>query len=253
MEEKKESAPYLEQLTSEQDLKQAIEAILYAAGYPMRYDKLGELLGLSTKDIKTLVRSMADHFAEEDTHHGIQLLLYPTTCQLATKERYAPYIREALGIRRGGNLSASSMEVLAVVAYNQPVTRSYIDLVRGVDSSYAVNSLLDKGLIEAAGRLDAPGRPMLYVTTDKFLRVFGLNALDELPETEALSVAAAQVEGSEVNAETEEAEQLSLDMENEAVLGDYTEPTDGEEEDVALEAASITPPEQVSDNEEDLP
>jgi segregation and condensation protein B len=88
----------------------------------MRYDKLGELLGLSTKDVKTLVRSMADHFALEDTHHGIQLLLYPTTCQLATKERYAPYIREALGIRRGGNLSASSMEVLAVVAYNQPVT-----------------------------------------------------------------------------------------------------------------------------------
>ena len=77
MEQKKESAPYLEQLTSEQDLKQAIEAILYAAGYPMRYDKLGELLGLSTKDIKTLVRSMADHFAQEDTHHGIQLLHSP--------------------------------------------------------------------------------------------------------------------------------------------------------------------------------
>ena len=251
MEERKESTPYLEQLTSEQDLKQAIEAILYAAGYPMRYDKLGELLGLSTKDIKTLVRSMADHFAEENTHHGIQLLLYPTTCQLATKERYAPYIREALGIRRGGNLSASSMEVLAVVAYNQPVTRSYIDLVRGVDSSYAVNSLLDKGLIEAAGRLDAPGRPMLYVTTDKFLRVFGLNALDELPETEALSVAAAQVEGEGTQA-NEEAEQLALDVENEVIPSDYTEPVDGEEEDVAIEAHATAPPPD-SDEKEDLP
>ncbi len=251
MEERKESTPYLEQLTSEQDLKQAIEAILYAAGYPMRYDKLGELLGLSTKDIKTLVRSMADHFAEENTHHGIQLLLYPTTCQLATKERYAPYIREALGIRRGGNLSASSMEVLAVVAYNQPVTRSYIDLVRGVDSSYAVNSLLDKGLIEAAGRLDAPGRPMLYVTTDKFLRVFGLNALDELPETEALSVAAAQVEGEGTQAD-EEAEQLALDVENEVIPSDYTEPVDGEEEDVAIEAHATAPPPD-SDEKEDLP
>lgn len=253
MEQKKESAPYLEQLTSEQDLKQAIEAILYAAGYPMRYDKLGELLGLSTKDIKTLVRSMAEHFAEEDTHHGIQLLLYPTTCQLATKERYAPYIREALGIRRGGNLSASSMEVLAVVAYNQPVTRSYIDLVRGVDSSYAVNSLLDKGLIEAAGRLDAPGRPMLYVTTDKFLRVFGLNALDELPETEALSVAAAQVEGAQTNQETDEAEQLAFDVENEIVPNDYTEPVDGEEADVAIEAHATAPPPSNSDEKEDLP
>ena len=251
MEERKESTPYLEQLTSEQELKQAIEAILYAAGYPMRYDKLGELLGLSTKDIKTLVRSMADHFAEENTHHGIQLLLYPTTCQLATKERYAPYIREALGIRRGGNLSASSMEVLAVVAYNQPVTRSYIDLVRGVDSSYAVNSLLDKGLIEAAGRLDAPGRPMLYVTTDKFLRVFGLNALDELPETEALSVAAAQVEGEGTQAD-EEAEQLALDVENEIIPSDYTEPVDGEEEDVAIEAHATAPPPD-SDEKEDLP
>ncbi len=251
MEEKKESTPYLEQLTSEQDLKQAIEAILYAAGYPMRYDKLGELLGLSTKDVKTLVRSMADHFALEDTHHGIQLLLYPTTCQLATKERYAPYIREALGIRRGGNLSASSMEVLAVVAYNQPVTRSYIDLVRGVDSSYAVNSLLDKGLIEAAGRLDAPGRPMLYVTTDKFLRVFGLNALDELPETEALSVAAAQADSSAENAEAVEAEQLMADVDGAQELGDYTEPDDGEEKDIAIEAAA-PPPEPISDEKEDL-
>ena len=254
MEQKKESAPYLEQLTSEQDLKQAIEAILYAAGYPMRYDKLGELLGLSTKDIKTLVRSMAEHFALEDTHHGIQLLLYPTTCQLATKERYAPYIREALGIRRGGNLSASSMEVLAVVAYNQPVTRSYIDLVRGVDSSYAVNSLLDKGLIEAAGRLDAPGRPMLYVTTDKFLRVFGLNALDELPETEALSVAAAQAEGSEAAQDTEEAEQLTFEVDDEAIPSEYTEPVDGEEEDVAIEALSPSPPPtDNSDDKEDSP
>ena len=254
MEQKKESAPYLEQLTSEQDLKQAIEAILYAAGYPMRYDKLGELLGLSTKDIKTLVRSMAEHFAQEDTHHGIQLLLYPTTCQLATKERYAPYIREALGIRRGGNLSASSMEVLAVVAYNQPVTRSYIDLVRGVDSSYAVNSLLDKGLIEAAGRLDAPGRPMLYVTTDKFLRVFGLNALDELPETEALSVAAAQADGSEATETTEEAEQLTFEVDDEAIPSEYTEPVDGEEEeDVAIEAIATAPPLTAnSDVKEDL-
>jgi segregation and condensation protein B len=143
------------------------------------------------------------------------------------------------------------MEVLAVVAYNQPVTRSYIDLVRGVDSSYAVNSLLDKGLIEAAGRLDAPGRPMLYVTTDKFLRVFGLNALDELPETEALSVAAAQVEGADTNQETDEAEQLTLDVENEVTPSDYTEPVDGEEEDVALEAYTSPPPD--SNEKEDLP
>ncbi len=231
MEEKKDPVPYLEPLTSGAEIEQAIEAILYAAGYPMRYDKLAEVLGLTVKDVKTMVREMARHFEAEDTHHGIQLLLYPTTCQLATKEKYASYIREALGIRRGGNLSASSMEVLAVVAYNQPVTRSYIDLVRGVDSSYAVNSLLDKALIEAAGRLDAPGRPMLYVTTDKFLRVFGINSLDELPETEALSVAAAQAEGS-----TEESgEQLSADLSDAEPPAEYTEPIDPEETDVIPE------------------
>lgn len=238
MEDKKQSAPLTEPLTTAREIEQAIEAILFAAGYPMRYDKLGEVLGLSAKDIKTMVREMADRFLLEDTHHGIQLLLYPTSCQLTTKEQYAPYIREALGIRRGGNLSASSMEVLAVVAYNQPVTRSFIDLVRGVDSSYAVNSLLDKGLIEAAGRLDAPGRPMLYVTTEKFLRVFGINSLDELPETEALSVAAAQVD------EVEDEEQLSIEAEELATAEsaephDYAEPVDPEEMNVIPEDASL--------------
>ncbi len=234
MEEKKQTAPVLEPLTTAQEIEQAIEAILFAAGYPMRYDKLSEVLGLSVKDVKTMVRQMSEHFTKDDTHHGIQLLMYPTTCQLTTKEAYAPYIREALGIRRGGNLSASSMEVLAVVAYNQPVTRSFVDLVRGVDSSYAVNSLLDKGLIEAAGRLDAPGRPMLYVTTDKFLRVFGINALDELPETEALSVAAAQAEG-------DGGEQLSMDDPENAEIfesdtpRDYEAPVDSEETDVIFE------------------
>ncbi|MBE6600962.1 MAG: SMC-Scp complex subunit ScpB [Ruminococcaceae bacterium] len=228
METKKTPAPILEPLTSAQEIEQAIEAILFAAGYPMRYDKLAEVLSLSVKDIKTMVRQMAERFDEENTHHGIQLLMYPTTCQLTTREQYAPYIREALGIRRGGNLSASSMEVLAVVAYNQPVTRSFVDLVRGVDSSYAVNSLLDKGLIEAAGRLDAPGRPMLYVTTDKFLRVFGINTLDELPATEALSVAAAQADLAEAG------EQLTIEEEP-MPAKDYEEPTDSEEEDVVFE------------------
>ena len=187
-----------------------------------------------------MVRQMSERFTEEDSHHGIQLLMYPTTCQLTTKEQYAPYIREALGIRRGGNLSASSMEVLAVVAYNQPVTRSFVDLVRGVDSSYAVNSLLDKGLIEAAGRLDAPGRPMLYVTTDKFLRVFGINALDELPETEALSAAAQQVQ------EAENANQLSIENE-EQTPKDYTAPVDTEETNVIFENG-VTPPEETDQN-----
>lgn len=233
MEEKKQQ-PVLEPLKTARETEEAIEAILYAAGYPVRFDKLAEVLQITVKDVKAFVRSIEKKFAAEENNHGIQLLVFPASCQFSTKEQYAPYIREALGIRRGGNLSASSMEVLAVIAYNQPVTRSFIDLVRGVDSSYAVNSLLDKGLIEAAGRLDAPGRPMLYVTTDKFLRVFGLNALEELPATEALSVA-AQAEQLNLDKTLDEAEKDA-----EQPFGEYTEPVDTEETDVIFETGAET-------------
>ena len=165
-------------------MEQAIEAILFAAGYPVTYDKLSSVIGLSVYEVRSLVAHMSDAFEER----GIQFLQFPDACQLCTREEFAPYIREALGIRRGGNLSASSMEVLAVVAYNQPVTRAYIDTIRGVDSSYAVSSLLDKGLIEVTGHLEAPGRPALLGTTEKFLRVFGLASLSDLPKTESLRV-----------------------------------------------------------------
>ncbi len=200
------------------DIGEAIEAILFAAGYPVKYDKLAEVLGLSAKDIKLFCEHMAAEY--EKAGRGILMLCLPETCQLTTKEQYMPYIREALGIKRGGNLSASSLEVLAIVAYNQPVTRAYVDAVRGVDSSYAVGSLLDKNLIEACGRLDAPGRPMLYVTTDKFLRVFGLNSLSELPETEALSIAAAQADAS---AEAEQAEAEEAPEQESLPEGEYQE------------------------------
>ncbi len=206
-----------QQMPTITDIGEAIEAILFAAGYPVKYDKLAEVLGLSPSDVKLFCEHMATEY--EKSGRGILMLCLPETCQLTTKEQYMPYIREALGIKRGGNLSASSLEVLAIVAYNQPVTRAYVDAVRGVDSSYAVGSLLDKNLIEACGRLDAPGRPMLYVTTDKFLRVFGLNSLSELPETEALSIAAAQADANAEAAETEEAQAAEEALPE----GEYTE------------------------------
>ncbi len=162
----------------------AIEAILFAAGHPVEYEKISAVLGLSVKDVKNMIEVMSEEYNSESSKRGLLLLMYPDSCQLATKEEFLPYIREALDIKRGGNLSASTLEALAVVAYNQPVTRAFVDAVRGVDSSYAMTSLIDKGLIESLSRLDAPGRPMLYTTTEKFLRVFGLSSLDELPETE---------------------------------------------------------------------
>lgn len=175
-----------EQIAKIHNIEAAIESILFAAGYPIAYDTIAAVLGLDVRNTKKIISHMAEEYNGENSKRGLNLLLFPDTCQLCTKEQFAPYIREALCIRRGGNLSASSMEVLAIVAYNQPVTRSFIDQVRGVDSAYAVNSLIDKALIESCGRLDAPGRPMLYATTDKFLRVFGLNSLDELPATEIM-------------------------------------------------------------------
>lgn len=181
------------------NIEAAIEAILYAAGYPISYQKLSEVLGVGVKDVKKLVRLMSERYNSPSSEHGISLLVFEESCQFCTKEQFAPYIREALGIRRGGNLSASSMEVLAIIAYNQPVTRAFIDTVRGVDSAYAVGSLLDKALIETVGRLDAPGRPMLYGTTENFLRVFGINSLADLPDVGELPVVMEQhlIEGEQ--------------------------------------------------------
>lgn len=157
-----------------------IEACLFAAGHPLSLQKLASLCGMTLQQVRTLCEEKQKMYADR----GIQLLLLEDCCQLVTKEAYREYIRAALGIRRGGNLSRSSLETVAIIAYHQPVTRSYIDEVRGVDSAYAINSLLDKGLIEAKGRLDAPGRPVLYGTTPTFLMVFGLSSLEQLPPAE---------------------------------------------------------------------
>lgn len=165
--------------------KSIIEAVLFAAGYPVKYEKIAQVLGTTPSTAKQIISEYASEYngAYSSTlPRGILLLTFDDACQLCTKEEYNLHIREALGIRKGGNLSPSSIEVLAIIAYNEPVTRAYVDLVRGVDSSYAVTSLTDKHLIEVCGRLDVPGRPLLYRTTDDFLRVFGMQSLSDLPE-----------------------------------------------------------------------
>lgn len=198
-----------ERLTDIKQLEGAIEAILFAAGHPMEYSKLGEVLGLTPRDTKQLIMHLAERWGR-DENGGVMLLTFDSSCQLCTNERYLPYIREALGIKRGGNLSASSLEVLAIAAYNQPVTRAFIDTVRGVDSAYAVGSLLDKELIAPVGRLDAPGRPMLYGTTEKFLRVFGLSSIKELPEADSV-LAAVDALANRTDEDGEAAEEAESD------------------------------------------
>ncbi len=164
--------------------KSVIESILFAAGYPVKYEKIAQVLQITTGETKKIIKDYMREYngGENGLPRGILLLMFDDACQLCTKEEYGLHVREALGIRRGGNLSPSSIEVLAIIAYNEPVTRAYIDTVRGVDSSYAVTSLSDKHLIEVCGRLDVPGRPLLYRTTDDFLRVFGMQSLSDLPE-----------------------------------------------------------------------
>ena len=180
----------IEQIDKE-NLEKAIEAILFAAGHPMSYENLGEVLGYFGAQIKKKVFAMAERY-NSDENRGIMLLAFDQTCQLCTREEFLPYIKAALGIRRGGNLSGSSLEVLAIIAYNQPTTRAFIDEVRGVDSSYIVGSLMEKNLIEICGRLDVPGRPNLYRTTATFLRCFGIESLEQLPYVE---IQRAQNEG----------------------------------------------------------
>lgn len=170
---------------SDEECMKIVEAVLFAAGYPVGYAKLASVTGRTPAEIRKLVSENAPKYNAPDAFpRGIMLLTFEDSCQLCTREELGGYVRDALGIRRGGNLSASSLEVLAIVAYNEPVTRAFIDTVRGVDSAYAVSSLCDKHLIEVCGRLDVPGRPMLYKTTADFLRVFGISALSELPEVD---------------------------------------------------------------------
>lgn len=163
--------------------EEALEAILFAAGHPISYATLARVFEMTPTKVKEKVIDYSLKYNDPSIPRGVILLTYGDSCQLCTKKYYLNEIRDALGIRKSGTLSTSSMEALAIVAYNQPVTRIFVDTLRRADSSYAMNNLIDRGLIEAQGRLDAPGRPMLYGTTPDFLRVFGLKDLSELPQT----------------------------------------------------------------------
>lgn len=184
-----------------------IEAVLFAAGHPVTYDKLAEILEMTPASARDLVSMYEEVYNKGDTPRGVQLIRFDKACQLCTKSEYEAYVKIALGIKKGrGNLSNSALEVLAIIAYHQPVTRAYIDQVRGLDSSYSVAVLLEKNLIEKKGRLDVPGRPSLYGTTLDFLRCFGLSSLDQLPSVEMLTFDIEDEENAEK--ETEQTESI---------------------------------------------
>lgn len=163
--------------------EEALEAILFAAGHPITYAALARVFETTPMKIKEKVIDYSLKYNNQQIPRGVILLTYGDSCQLCTKQYYLHEIRETLGIKKSGTLSTSSMEALAIVAYNQPVTRAFVDTLRRADSSYAMNNLIDRGLIESKGRLDAPGRPMLYGTTSDFLRSFGIKDISALPRT----------------------------------------------------------------------
>ena len=157
----------------------AIEAVLFASGEPVAASRLAEVLEI---DEETAGRLADDLMHDINTRGGgLMMVRLDERYQLCTNKDYAGYVRKALDIRRNVPLSQAAMEVLSIVAYNEPVTKSFIEQIRGIDSSSVVNSLVEKGLVEEAGRLELPGRPISYRTTANFLRCFGVSSLEELP------------------------------------------------------------------------
>lgn len=157
-----------------------MEAILFACGDPIDIDKLAQALNTEDENVLELSRTLQAKYNKEES--GIHLLQLDHTLQFAVNPVFLAPVRTALDLRSSAPLSQAAMEVLAVIAYNQPVTKAFVEQVRGVDCSGPISGLVQKGLIEEKGRLDLPGRPLVYGTTDRFLRCFSLNSLDDLPD-----------------------------------------------------------------------
>lgn len=163
-------------------LQGAIEAILFASGEAVSLDRFADSLQIDRATAGKILENLADRYRAE--HGGIRIVRLENGYQMCTNPEYAQEVRSALEIRRNLPLTQASLEVLAVVAYNQPVTKAYVEQVRGVDCSAVLSGLTAKGLIEERGRLELPGRPLLYGTTSDFLRCLGIASLGELPSPE---------------------------------------------------------------------
>ncbi len=185
------------------ELTSAFEAVLFSGGEPQSIDRFSQVFDITPEKVVKVMEALEKRLNEQKS--GLELLRLDNTYQLATKAEYADYIKKMFDIRRRTPLSPAALEVLAVVAYNQPVTKSFIEQVRGVDCSGVVTTLVEKGLIEERGRLELPGKPLLYGTTKNFLRCFGINDLSELPPLP-----------KNENAEESTAEQIPLDEETAA-------------------------------------
>lgn len=162
------------------ELVTVAEAVLFASGEPIDAQKLSEVLEIEPEAVDNVITLLNDKLAQSDS--ALTVLRLDDSYQMSVRLSYSEYVKKAMEQKRNAALSPAAMEVLTIVAYNQPVTKSFVENVRGVDSSSTVNSLVEKGLLAEAGRLDLPGRPIAYKTTNNFLRCFSLSSLSDLPE-----------------------------------------------------------------------
>ena len=168
-----------DKMTTLKSAERKIEAVLFASGDPVDADKIAEILNVDERTVKNLVEKIRDRYLAQQSPFDIMSL--SGAYQMCTLPEYEETIRSALTLRKNAPLSAAALEVLAVIAYNQPVTKALIEQIRGVDCSYIVRSLVEKDLVAEAGRLNIPGRPIAYRTTPHFLRCFSLENLEQLP------------------------------------------------------------------------
>ena len=168
-----------------EELQRAIEAILFASGERMEISRLCAVLETDESDVIAAADALADVYAFE--RRGMRILKLENGYQMVSAGEMAEYVTRALETRKPPKLSASQLEALTIIAYYQPATKAMVEQIRGVDSSYSVAALMNKKLIEEAGRLNVPGRPIQYRTTPDFLRTFGLSSLEELPPIEKVS------------------------------------------------------------------
>ena len=168
-----------------EELQRAIEAILFAAGERIDASRLAMALETDVDEIITAADALADTYAYE--RRGIRILRLEKGYQMVSSGEMADYITKALETRKPPKLSSSQLEALTIIAYYQPATKAMVEQIRGVDSSYSISALINKKLIEEAGRLNVPGRPIQYKTTDAFLRTFAISSLEELPPIDKIS------------------------------------------------------------------
>ena len=168
-----------------EQLKRAIEAILFAAGEPVETLRLAHALETDIDEVLRVTEALADEYAFE--RRGIRILKLDKAWQMVSSGEMSDYVTKALETRKPPKLSGAQLESLTIIAYYQPATKAMVEQIRGVDSSYSISALMNKKLICEAGRLNVPGRPIQYATTPDFLRTFGLSSLDELPEIERVN------------------------------------------------------------------